>query len=166
MFFFYSEKYVSFFFVYIFIMINIKSILLRLYLLTYSPFFPILLTSIFFMTYKIYFEPVILCDDNGWTLFKLKHNLTLATADYRVAEVKCEQYYDLQEQRRIYKISDPYFSDPNGDKSVKQDLMDWQAKKTLSLTKVREIEGSIRKYEPGFQSPIKFNYYPRINKGY
>ena len=115
------------------------------------------------MTYKIYFEPVILCDDNGWTLYKLKHDLTLATADYRVAEVKCEQYYDLQEQSRIY------FLDPKGDKFVDNDLKlnNWQAEKTKSLMKVRQLEGYIRKYEPGFQSPINnFNYYPRINKGY
>jgi hypothetical protein len=52
----------------------------------------------------------------------LKHDLTIVTGNYRVAEVKCEQYYDLKEQVRNYKASDSSFLDTKGDKSIDDDL--------------------------------------------
>jgi hypothetical protein len=58
------------------------------------------------------------------------------------------------------------FRDPMNEKSIDDDLKHWQGEKAKSLIKVRHLEGSLKKIEPGFQSPIKFNYYPRINKGY
>jgi hypothetical protein len=78
-------------------MTYIKNFLFRLYLLTYSPLFPTILTLIIFMSYRIYFEPVLLCDDNGGSLFLLKKDLAKMLADYRTAEVKYEKYTDLSE---------------------------------------------------------------------
>jgi hypothetical protein len=49
------------------------------------------------MSYRIYFEPVLLCDDNGGSLFLLKKDLAKMLADYRTAEVKYEKYTDLSE---------------------------------------------------------------------
>ena len=49
------------------------------------------------MSYKIYFEPAMLCDDNGESLFSLKKGLVKSLAQYRTAEVKYEKHTDLSE---------------------------------------------------------------------
>ena len=49
------------------------------------------------MSYRIYFEPAMLCDDNGESLFSLKKVLVKKLALYRTAEVEYEKYTDLSE---------------------------------------------------------------------
>lgn len=148
-------------------MINIKCFLLRLYLLAYSPIFPVIVTWIIFMSYRIYFEPVMLCDDNGWTLFQLKSEITAEVGNYRTAVVKCEQYNDLKAQLEAFKRSEASYSNPDTEKIISDNLKNWEANKWRYLGKVRHLESSIRKIEPNFQSPVNtFNYYPRVGKGY
>jgi hypothetical protein len=72
-----------------------------------------LLGSIIFMAYRIYLDPVVmLCDDSNYKLFELKYRITIETANYRAAVVKCERYYDLQEQLITYKQVNPSYSCP------------------------------------------------------
>lgn len=101
---------------------NIKCFLFRLYLLTYSPLFPIILTLVIFMTYRIYFEPVLLCDDNGYHLFQLKTELTTETANYRTAVIKCEEFNDLKEQYRVFKQIEPNYNNPDAEKNIYNNL--------------------------------------------
>jgi len=46
----------------------------RLILFTYNPFFPILLSLLLFITYRIYFEPTLLCDGKDITLAENSNN--------------------------------------------------------------------------------------------
>jgi hypothetical protein len=103
-------------------MTYIKSFLFRLYLLTYSPLFPTILTLIIFISYRIYFEPVLLCDDNGNHLFQLKTELTTEAANYRIAEVKCEEYRDLKEQFRKFKEAEPNYNNPEEENKISNSL--------------------------------------------
>jgi hypothetical protein len=148
-------------------MINIKYIFVRLWLLTYSPSFPTILGLIIFISYRVYFEPIALCDDNGYSLFQLKVEITSETGNYRAAVVKCEQYQDLKEQVDTYRQSEPDYDSYDAETKISKKLKDYQADKIKCLAKVRELETTIRKIEPDFQSPVgNFNYYPRIGKGY
>jgi hypothetical protein len=146
---------------------NIKNIFVRLWLLTYSPSFPVMLGLIIFIFYRVYFEPIALCDDKSYSLFQLKIELTTETGNYRASEVKCEQYQDLKEQVDRYKESEPNYDTSDAVKKIAQKLKDYQADKYKCLAKIRELETNIKIIEPGFQSPVgNFNYYPRVGKGY
>jgi len=148
-------------------MTNIKCFFLRLYLLTYSPVFPLFLGWILFMTFRIYFEPVMLCDDHGWTLFQWKNDITNYIGNYRIAIVKIDQYNDLNGQLQAYKYSDPQFNSTSGEEYLANKIQSWQAEKIRNLAKIRELEFAIKAFEPGFQAPINTcNYYPRVGRGY
>jgi hypothetical protein len=140
-------------------MTYIKNFLFRLYLLTYSPLFPTILTLIIFMSYRIYFEPVLLCDDNGGSLFLLKKDLAKMLADYRTAEVKYEKYTDLSELwRSVTKDGAP------ADKEItalKKSEMYRQDKNQL-LIRVHQIEDAIKKLDPHYRSVVIQQQYPRI----
>jgi hypothetical protein len=146
----------------------LKSFFLRLYLLTYSPIFPMLLGSIIFLAYRVYFDPVVmLCDDNGYRLFQLKSELTTETANYRTAVIKCERYYDLQEQLESFKETNPQYNNPEQERAIADGIRNSLADKIRALAKVRRLETSIRGLTPRFQSPIYDSaYYPRIGRGY
>lgn len=103
-------------------MINIKCFFIRLYLLTYSPAFPMLLGSIIFMAYRVYFEPAMLCDDNGYLLFQYKSDLTAQVANFRTAVVKCEHYYDLKDQLESFKEANPEFNNRQQEQNINENL--------------------------------------------
>src|SRR5258708_10896785 len=89
---------------------NIKYIFIRLQLIVLSPIFPSLLTFLLLITNKIYFEPVILCDDGDFvTLNELRTKLTKEMAVYNIALIKIEEYNDLQ--KLLNEISTPRFRD-------------------------------------------------------
>lgn len=56
---------------------NINKFIIRLYMFTLLPSFPSLLTFIIFTIYKLYFDPVALCDNGCAPLLleQLKENL-------------------------------------------------------------------------------------------
>jgi hypothetical protein len=140
-------------------MININYIFTRLQLWALSPIFPIILSLTYFIIYKSYFDTITLCD--GETIYQLKANLTLETAKYRIAIVNYEFNIDLYHQAAGRPI---YEREPE----VEQTLV-CSAKNTLtemkeSLAKIREIETSIRKIEPGFLSPIQPISHLRIGR--
>jgi hypothetical protein len=111
------------------------------------------------MSYRIYFEPVLLCDDNGGSLFLLKKDLAKMLADYRTAEVKYEKYTDLSELwRSVTKDGAP------ADKEItalKKSEMYRQDKNQL-LIRVHQIEDAIKKLDPHYRSVVIQQQYPRI----
>jgi len=118
------------------------------------------------MSYRIYFEPAMLCDDK-LTLVEWKAELTTKVADYRTATIKCEEFYDLQEQSEYFKRTEPSYRNPYNDKSIQDNLRIWSGNKAKCLIKVRELEVKIKFADTRFQSPIgNYVHYPRIGRGY
>ena len=132
-------------------MINIKCFFIRVYLLTYSPIFPMLLGSIIFITYRVYFEPVLLCDGNSLSLYELKTELYSEITKYNSYNSKIdENYRKLQELQKIVLPS-------NRNISLKKDYTDLYkfaiSKYNESSTRINQLEAAIKIFEPGFKSP-------------
>ena len=136
-------------------MTNIKSFFLRLYLLTYSPLFPLVLTWTIFMAYRIYFEPVMLCDDTGWNLYQWKREITTYISDYRVAVCKCEKYYDLSSLLQTAKSLNPGYCEPEQEDFIANKIHNWRAEKLKALMKIRQCEAKIKRIDPGFTSFVE-----------
>jgi hypothetical protein len=133
-------------------MINIRCFFLRLYLLTYSPIFPIVLGSMIFITYRIYFEPVLLCDYTNWTLCNLKLDLTNHVTSYRIADVHLQAEMDKLEQiRDMPRVTDDIIKEKN--RSIVQ-LDHWINESRRTLTKVREVEYYVKRLEPSYKSVV------------
>lgn len=145
---------------------NIDYILIRLRLFLLSPIFPItiVLGTILFLVFIIYSSPVMLCDDNGWTLFNLKTELTSELAKYRMSIVSIEQYSDLQEQ--LKEISRPNFRNFDLEKYYASEYQNAIKEYNQSLIKINNLEISIKSIEPDFKLPITSNYYGRIGRGF
>jgi hypothetical protein len=75
-----------------------------------------------FMSYRIYFEPVMLCDDNGITLYYLKYELTQEVANYRTASVQCEQFNDLKTQLKAFEQAEFGHKNPQRAKTIVDNL--------------------------------------------
>jgi len=136
---------------------------LRLFLL--SPAFPIILGTILYLVYVVYLTPVILCDDNCLTLYELKTKLTSEVANYRVSIINIEQYSDLQEQ--LKQISRPNFRNFNLEESYASKYHNAMRVHDQSITIINKLEASIKRIEPDFKSPLRFNnYYPRVGRGF
>ena len=111
----------------------------------------------------------MLCDgiNQTETLFELKYKLTTEVGNYRAATIKCEECYDLKDQLEAFKCSQSGYSNSQTEQAISKNLIAWLTNKTKSLITIRDLETSIRKIEPNFQSPIgNFIYYPRISRGY
>jgi len=152
----------------------IKSFLFRLYLfilsrffiMILSPQFTVLLTWIIFMSYKIYFEPAILCDPN-WELFHLKIQLTNDISYLRLAELNLAKYQDLDEQYREVLMETQPGTRHSSHELVKQNGADLRRTIELKndiLAKVTQLETAIKKLDPQYQSvivPTKYQYVGR-----
>jgi len=139
-------------------MTNLKSFILRTYLFTYSPLFPIVLGSIIFITYRIYFEPVLLCDDHGYLLYELKRNLTKEIAKWRLADIECALYQDLQEQETKFCLK-VRTTDLDREEEIHNNLIQSVAKMHNALSNMKDIENTIKKLDPNFKSPIDYNFF-------
>ena len=118
------------------------------------------------MSYKIYFEPAMLCDDK-LNIVNWKSELTSEVANYRTATIKCEEFYDLQEQSESFKRTEPNYKNPYDDKSIEDNLKIWEDNKAKCWSKVRRLETKIMSTGTRFQSPIgNYVHYPRISRGY
>lgn len=131
-------------------MTNIKCFFLRLYLLTYSPVFPILLGSTIFIVYRIYFEPVLLCDSGpDWALMKLKLDLAEQVASWRCTDVRLEEYLDKEILLRE-------MPDTNQVKAMRTDCqttkLHWRNQWMIEYNKTVRIENAIRKLDPNYRS--------------
>jgi hypothetical protein len=137
-------------------MINIKRIFIRIWLFTLSPVFPILLGWSIFIVYRIYSDPIITCDDNGYLLYELKRSLTKEIANFRLANIECALYKDLQEQETKFSLL-VRTTDLDREEELANNFRDSISKMQESLSKVKDLETSIIKIEPGFKSRISFN---------
>ena len=106
-------------------MTNIKSFLLRIYLFTYSPIFPMVLGSIILIITRVYFEPVLLCDDNGLMLYELKTEFYSEVTKYNTSIVEIDEYIN-NHRIAIMKYNEAFF-------------------------KITQLEVAIKKFEPGFK---------------
>lgn len=79
-------------------MVNIKSFFFRINCIIYSPIFPVLLTTIVFISYKIYFEPTLLCDGN---------DITLAENNNNNNEIQYPFHKRVEQLRLSEKVYDP-----------------------------------------------------------
>lgn len=135
---------------------------MRLQLFILSPIFPILLGLIIFILYKILFGCVIYCDSNDVeTLYELKLNLTGETAKYRSSVIYYEFFTDLHNQVTGRSVNQRNIDQ---EQTYISSAIELYTKMEESLMKIREIETSIRRIEPNFQSPIQPISYLRIGR--
>lgn len=129
---------------------------LRLFLL--SSAFPILLGIMIFIVYIIYFEPAILCDDNGSILYELKRKLAEEIANYKIINVRFELYKDFQEQDLNYSLST---GKTNINREVNTQFQIEQSIKGLQnyCSKIHKLENSIKNLEPDFKSPVDSTFF-------
>ena len=131
-------------------MINIKSFFLRLYLLTYSPIFPIVLGSIIFITYRMYFEPVLLCDDNGLRLYNLKIELYSEVTKYKTSIIEIDEY--SSKLTELKKFSQPNFRNFGFEEIYTNSYKNAITKHNEASTKINQLEAAIKIFEPDFKS--------------
>jgi len=145
---------------------NINYIFMRLRLFLLSPVFPLImiLGTILFVVFIIYSSPVMLCDDNGWTLYELKNQLTSELAKYRVSLINIEQYSDLQEQ--LKQISRPNFRNFNLEEHYTNMCQKAIMEHNKALTNLNNLEASIKRIEPNFNMPVTCNYHGRVGRGF
>lgn len=138
---------------------------MRLRLFVLSPIFLIILAVVVYIVYMIYYTPIMLCDDNGWTLYELKTKLTSEVAKYRISNINVEKYYDLHEQ--LKQISHPNYRNISLEEEYINNIKKWISEYNESLTKINQLETSIKRIEPDFKSPISINHnYPRVGRRY
>ena len=138
-------------------------IFLRLRLLIMFYIFPILLSLIIlYMVCRSQTHFIVLCDDDGYTLYNLKVDLTLEAANYRKSLVDYELYTDLLNQLRgrSYLMG----RDPAAEQNLLANANYALTKLNQSLDRVRDIEGNIRIISPGFRSPITQISFPRVGR--
>jgi hypothetical protein len=106
----------------------------------------------------------MLCEDNGWTLYELKAQLTSELANFRISLIKIEKYTDLQDQ--LKQISRPNFRNFNLEEYYSNMYQNAILEHNQSITTIDKLEASIKKIEPGFIRPVDFNSYGRIGRGF
>jgi len=122
--------------------------------------FPLLIVLTINLIYSLYFEPATLCDDNSYTLFQLKKNLTSEIANFRTCLVNHECYSDLHQQSTNYWPREGW--DSSYQESLDTKIRSSQIQMTQSIDRIREIEDSIKVIEPKFRSSINYNNYNHI----
>jgi hypothetical protein len=143
--------------------INIlKCYFIRLSWFILSPSFITLFCWTFFILYRIYCEPVLLCDDNGYSLYELKRSLIQEIANFRVANVEHLLYEDLQEQERQFSIK-VRTTDLDREEEITENLKNSVTKMRESLSKIEKLETSIKKLEPNFKFRMEFKSLPNEN---
>jgi hypothetical protein len=129
---------------------NINYIIIRLHLFILSPKFPSLLTFIFLIVYKIYFEPAILCDDGCSPLLldQLKKNLEEET------DKACRISTSINEFNQIIEETKVKYGSLNASQRAYNDnkLLHLQEMLIKSLANAKEIGYTIRKIEPSYTS--------------
>ena len=89
---------------------NINKLIMRWHMLTLSPIFPSLLAFVLITIYKLFFDPITLCDDGNAPLFldQLKNNLVDQTVKSTAIVVDIDEVYaNINEM----KDSDTFTSD-------------------------------------------------------
>jgi hypothetical protein len=153
------ENIVSFFSIQ-FIFMNNNNIYTSLQLFLLYWLFPLLLVLTISLVYSLYFHVPHLCDDNVYTLFQLKNNLTSEIANFRTCLVNHECYSELHKQSANYWPREGW--DSSYQESLNAKIRSSQILMTQSVDKIREIEDAIKVIEPKFRSSINYNNYNHI----
>lgn len=96
-----------------------------------------------------------MCDDNGYFLYELKRSLVQEIANFRVANVECTLYEELQEQERKFSLK-VRTTDLDREEEITEKLKNSVTKMRESLSKIEKLETSIKKIEPNFKSRMEF----------
>jgi hypothetical protein len=127
-----------------------NNFILRLQILWLSPILPSILTFILFTIYKIYFDPVLLCDepDAPLTLKQLKESLLVAENNSRAIAISIQEFMAIVEEHRQSQTltSDISIYNARHGQWLKDSFIN-------SLNKSISIENSIREKEPFYLSP-------------
>lgn len=130
---------------------------MRLRLAILSPNITIILGIILgitlYIAYVIYYTPIMLCDDNIFTLYQLKTKLISEIAKYKMSDINYEQYTDLK--RELANISTPRFRDTNLENYYAEEIKTSIREHNESLQKINKLERSIKKLEPGFKLSLR-----------
>jgi hypothetical protein len=116
-----------------------------------SPIFPSLLTFIILIVYKIYFDPVILCDNGCSPLFlqQLKANYD---EELQVSSQISKNILDfsktIQEKEALGEVNSAQRA------YIKVILNGYEDMYIKSLTKSRDLAESIKKIEPTFKTRV------------
>jgi len=131
-------------------------------------FYNLLFLSLFFLaffiiylTFCLYFCSVVLCEDGGWTLYHLKVNLIHETTRFRTCVVNYAHYCDLNEQ--LQGISRHNLRNFSEEDRLAIKMFETRNAANEVLDRVRELEKSIKKLDPGFTSAITRTNYPLIS---
>jgi cell division FtsZ-interacting protein ZapD len=99
-----------------------------------------------------------LCDDNGYLLYELKRNLTKEIAKFRMADIECALYQDLQEQEKKFSLK-VRITNLDREKEIQNNLIQSVAKMHNALSNMKHIENTIKDMDPNFKSPIDYNFF-------
>ena len=136
---------------------SINKLIIRLHMLIVSPVFPLLLAFILIITYKIFFDPLTLCDDGSAPLLldQLKSNLAHEIEKTsKINQDIAEFNRSVEEMKEIY----------SGELSSSQKEYNNNRVKYLktiyikSLKRTMEIEVNIKKIDPIFTTGTESIY--------
>ncbi len=141
----------------------INNALTRLEFFTLSPLFPLLLSLTIFIACKV-FDPVInLCDDDGWTLFQLKSDLSNEITKLNSSISNKQLYYNSYQELMGMRISNPNWRNFNAEQSLLDNIERSRSDMYESLDRIRELERYIRRIDSNYISlysrPIRFGKY-------
>ena len=123
----------------------------HLQLLVKSPNFIAILISIIFTMYKICVDSPMLWDDTDiQTLYELKAKLITEISNHRIAQIKHEQYVDLQEL--LNQRSTPKWRNYTTEKFYCNKIEGWGTEKINTLNKINLLENEIKKMQPNSKS--------------
>jgi hypothetical protein len=105
---------------------------------------------IIFIAYRIYFEPVLLCDDNGLMLYNLKTELYSEVAKYKTSDIEIAEYN--RKLTELKKFSQPNFRNFGCEEIYTNSYKNAITKHNEASTKINQLEAAIKIFEPGFKS--------------
>lgn len=116
----------------------------------YSPFLPILISIILFVSCRVFDPyPYILCDDGGWTLTNLKTELSIEMSKFENAKTMKESYY--QSYIDLIKISRPNYRNFSEEANLISNNQCWRRQMYESLDKIHHLERCIKNIDPNYR---------------
>jgi len=90
--------------------------------------------------------------------------LTSELAKYRISLISIEQYSDLQEQ--LKEISRPNFRNFSLEEYYTNKCQSAIREHNQSIAIINNLEASIKRIEPNFNTPITSSYFGRVGRGF
>jgi hypothetical protein len=107
------------------------------------------LGSIILIITRVYFEPVLLCDDNGLMLYELKTEFYSEVTKYNTSIVEIDEY--INKMRELQKMSAPNFRNFSLEENYINNHRIAIMKYNEAFFKITQLEVAIKKFEPGFK---------------